>query len=145
MPKITDLPTRIFDGTESFPCSIGGTTYQTVIAETGTFTVSLSGCSSPVTGTASWVKIGSVVNLYLPQLLGTSNSTSAVLSGIPTAIQPLSESFVPVSCVDGNTGKLAMIQAQAQATWAVFLPDLSNWVNSAQKGIRGTTLTYKVT
>lgn len=54
----------------------------------GTFTVTLDGVTTVVTGTAYYVKRGNMVTVTLPALSGTSNIDAAGLSGFPAAILP---------------------------------------------------------
>ncbi len=56
--------------------------------DTGTFTITYTGLSGTVTGTASWVRIGKLVMLTLPAGSGTSNAMSFTATGLPSAIQP---------------------------------------------------------
>ena len=52
-----------------------------------TFTITATGFSGTVNGTASYVKVGALVSLWLPTLSGTSNAGTMTLTGIPAAIQ----------------------------------------------------------
>jgi hypothetical protein len=54
----------------------------------GTFTATLTGCTTSPTGTATWYRAGNIVTLVLPAVTGTSNSTSCTMTGLPSAIQP---------------------------------------------------------
>lgn len=49
----------------------------------GNFTVTLTGVTATVTGTAYWVKTGRIVVLTLPTLTGTSNATYKAYTGLP--------------------------------------------------------------
>ncbi len=51
--------------------------------DTGTFTITYTGFTATVTGTASWVRIGKLVMLTLPAGSGTSNATSFTATGLP--------------------------------------------------------------
>lgn len=54
--------------------------------DTGTFTATLTGCTTAPTGTARWAKIGNLVLLQLPAITGTSNSTGCTFTGVPSEI-----------------------------------------------------------
>lgn len=56
--------------------------------DTGSFTITFTGMSSATTGTAVFYKIGKMVQLWIPALLGTSNAVTFTATGLPAAIQP---------------------------------------------------------
>jgi hypothetical protein len=61
----------------------------TLSVASGSFTATLSGMSSATTGTMNYQVVGNIVSLWLvSSILGTSNSTSMALSGMPVAIRP---------------------------------------------------------
>ena len=92
---------------------------------TGTFTVTLTGMSPAVTGTASYVIIGNTITLYLPTLTGTSNAAGKGLSGIPALIRPTTgqQWFVTVvdSTLTSNVGRLT-IGTDGTATLYIVTP-----------------------
>lgn len=56
----------------------------------GAFTGSLTGFASPLAPSMSWAKVGNIVVLLaLVGAIGTSNSTSMSLTGLPSAITPV--------------------------------------------------------
>jgi hypothetical protein len=73
--------------------------------DTGSFTITYTGMTASVTGTAVWVRIGGLVMLYLPAATGTSNSTSFTATGLPAVIQPArSQVAAAYSGGDGAAG-----------------------------------------
>ncbi|MEW6088365.1 MAG: hypothetical protein AB1498_08685 [bacterium] len=74
--------------------------YSTVVLarklSTSTFTATLIGCTSSITGVVKYDRHGKSVTLYLPTILGTSNSTAALLAGLPTHLYPVTQQIVPV-------------------------------------------------
>lgn len=76
----------------------------------GTFTMGLTGILSDVTPTAEakYIIQGRVVHLYIPVLLGTSNSNAKYLTNIPAAIRPTSQgagqTFFPLLIRDNASG-----------------------------------------
>lgn len=62
----------------------------------GTYTATLTGVTTSVTGTARFVRDGSGVTLYLPVLVGTSNATSATITGLPPALRPARVQFMTI-------------------------------------------------
>jgi hypothetical protein len=59
----------------------------------GTFTVTATGFTASITGTARWVKNGKAITLFIPTLTGTSNATTMTLTGLPASIQPTQTFF----------------------------------------------------
>ena len=57
--------------------------------EEGTFTATGTGFTTSITSTARYTRIGKSVTLNVPQLVGTSNSTSFTITGTPSFIVPL--------------------------------------------------------
>jgi hypothetical protein len=56
--------------------------------DTGTFTGTLTGCTTAPTATCYWARVGKLVLLYIPVLTATSNSTACTITGLPAEIQP---------------------------------------------------------
>lgn len=56
---------------------------------TGSFTGTLTGCTTSPTATINWARVGNLVTLYFPaQLVGTSNSGAMSITGLPAALSP---------------------------------------------------------
>lgn len=71
--------------------SITGTTLDanvTLTSTTGSFTGTLTGVDSVVSGSVKWSKNGNVVTLEFPTLSGTSNSTVHTVTGAPVDVRP---------------------------------------------------------
>lgn len=79
---------------------LGGTSLNTYTE--GTFTATLTGVTTTVTGTARYVVVGKQVTLYLPSLYGTSNTTACTITGLPAAIWPARTTHMAVSVVRDN-------------------------------------------
>lgn len=73
--------------------------------EEATFTATLTGVTAGVTGTARYVRIGKAVTLFLPSLVGTSNTTACTITGAPANILPARSKRIVVPEVrdNGNT------------------------------------------
>ena len=109
--------------------------------DTGTFTITYTGFSSAVTGTASWARIGKLVVLTLPAGSGTSNATSLTATGLPAAIQPatantmgalpgnvVQDSGAYVNCAYTiNAGTITFFNGATESTTA-------NWHATGTKG-----------
>lgn len=60
-----------------------------------TFTMGVTGLTTSPTATAEYQLIGRQVQMTIPALSGTSNSTAFTLTGVPAAIRPGSAKNVP--------------------------------------------------
>lgn len=58
--------------------------------EAGSFTATLTGCTTSPTQTVQYFRVGSIVllNMSAGNLLGTSNTTACTFTGLPAALQP---------------------------------------------------------
>jgi hypothetical protein len=77
----TDLPTITCNGVTLFA--------------NGSFTATLSDMTATTTGTVYYVRVGKMITLYVgvSNILGTSNDNSMVLTGIPSTMYPVNNSF----------------------------------------------------
>ncbi len=76
-----------------------------------TFTMGATGLTTSPTATAEYQRIGNQVQLSIPALSGTSNSTGFTLTGIPTGARPSVARNVPAVQVTNGA-----IQALGSAT-----------------------------
>jgi hypothetical protein len=137
-PKLNNDATTFLNGQGAYTAA--------VIESTGTFTITATGMTTTVTGTARWVKQGSVVNLYFPTLSGTSNATSFTLTGLPAGIQPTREAYGATVVVDNGTGDTGYCHLQAgSGTIEMLVRSGSNvWTNSGTKTVGATYLSYNL-
>lgn len=64
--------------------------------DSGSFLDTLTGVDAVVTGTIKYYKNGNCVSLLIPAQTGTSNTTAATLTTLPTAIRPATAQLVSV-------------------------------------------------
>ena len=121
----------------------------------GSFTGTITGCTTSPTGTINWVKSGHMVSLYVTSnISGTSNSTTLTLTGLPSALRPThtTECYVPPYMYDAgqiNQAGYALVSSAGVITF-VRLFDFSTtgafglgFTASGLKGlIGGLTITY---
>ena len=77
---------------------------ETFDYNSGTFTMTMTGMSASVTGTAEWYRYGDFVHLHIPLLTGTANATGCTLTGsYPAEIKPTSGSnaILPYIALNG--------------------------------------------
>lgn len=112
----------------------------------GTTTVTLSGITTVVTGTAKWTRIGNKVTLRLPALSGTSNTGSCAMTGLPAFITPSTNQSFWAHVRDNGVSSFG--QAIVASTGQVDFyhnAGFSAWTSSGTKSIPYEfTITYIV-
>jgi hypothetical protein len=115
----------------------------------GTFTITYTGMTGSVTGTAVWARIGSLVMLYLPAATGTSNAATFTATGLPTAIQPARTQVAAafsggttagLGCFENNnavtSASVTMNAGSGTITFGLIGPGGSGgWSNGNTKGV----------
>lgn len=111
----------------------------------GSFTATLTGCTTSPTGTASWeIGLGGCsVTVALPEITATSNSTSATISGLPENIWPAAAQTVLVRTVDNGSIAVAAARVGTSGTIDLYRDSAeSSFTAVGTKGIKATTVTY---
>jgi hypothetical protein len=110
--------------------------------DTAYFTATLTGVSGTVQATASYVRVGSMVTVFIPQLTGTSTSTSCAISGLPASISPPTASVLGTLPIVDNTSSYAVgVWTIAATSTNIVLGNglnsssFTNWTDSGTKGI----------
>lgn len=136
-------------------------TYFVLVSEdaaSGSFTGTLTGCTTSPTATINWYRTGNLVTLYFTSnLQATSNSTSMTVTGIPASLRPTTSvrAFCAPDFVDNGQSSImpyALINSSGVAT---FIPlfnffsaatfDDASWTTSGTKGVAGgASLTYPI-
>jgi hypothetical protein len=109
------------------------------------FTVTLTGVSGTVTGTAYAQLLGGrVVVLELPSLTGTSNTTAATITGIPSGWRPArAVGGQPAVVYDNSSPQTGgALNIGTSGTITLYFNGLSSFTGSGTKGIDGLTVTY---
>ncbi|HEY4354891.1 MAG TPA: hypothetical protein VGN16_04015 [Acidobacteriaceae bacterium] len=114
----------------------------------GSFTVTLTGVSgAAVTGTARWTKDGRAVQLVLPALSGTSNSTVKTYTGLPAALVPAFNVYAVTTGVNNSGAAQEVISISIAATGNVIsfarLTSDGLWTASGVCSVSGGTLNYQ--
>jgi len=111
----------------------------------GTYTGTLTGCTTSPTGTLRYEKVGNIVTLYIPQILGTSNATNAEITGMPTAILPTRQQIVFARVRDNGTDQLGLhvVTAGGDLSMGVGAPG-NSFTATGSKGAQAHTITYSL-
>jgi trimeric autotransporter adhesin len=116
--------------------------------ETGTYTGTLTGCTTSPTVTVRWTRVGNIVTITIPAISATSNlSTCTITGALPAGISPSTTKYVPVAnfqnagTVDG-TACAAISAGSAVITFARG-GSAASWTTSGIKGFSSTgSFTY---
>lgn len=108
--------------------------------DTGTFTVTLTGCTTAPTGTATWARVGKLVTLVLPAISATSNANTFTLTGLPSEIQPTATTQytqIPHALNNSTLQTNTSVQVSAGSGTITFdtLPNGGGWITSGTKGL----------
>lgn len=117
------------------------------VVSSGSFTATLSGCTTSPTGTVTWSMNGDVVTLQIPEITGVSNSSAASLSGMPDTLKPATlqtdegptinnGTYGPGLIQVANTGVIVLCASMNPAS-------TSGFTTSGTKGVGSTTITYR--
>lgn len=144
-----DTNTGFFrDTADQIGIALGGVTAGQIAQ--GSFTAGVTGLTTSPTATATWQRIGKMVFLSVPQISGTSNSTSFTLTNIPAAIQPSIgyDQEIPIGTAQDNGVEVvapAMRISNASSSFS-FLRNASagGWTASGTKLFRNMTIAYKL-
>jgi hypothetical protein len=112
---------------------------------TGSFQVSLTGCTTVPTGSVRWQRAttSGPVTLQFPLLSGTSNLASSSLTGLPASLWPTSQQAVPVRVYDNGTLAQAIALVNADGSIELYKSVSSNtFTTSGTKGIALSCVTY---
>jgi hypothetical protein len=114
--------------------------------ESGSFTATLSGFTTTVTGACQWKRSGSKIALLVPSAItGTSNATSMNMTGMPSSIK-MATTRVRALCVVKDNGAdvlgLASVQLTADSNSISFGVGAAagNFTNSGTKGLSAGTM-----
>ena len=130
--------------------TFGGTALSNY--DEGTFTLTSTGGDFSIsqTGTARYTRVGKIVMLYLPELYGTSTSTTFSATGLPAALNPSRIQNFPLPVITDNSAVAlgaAYISLAVSGTISFFRGTAGTWTGSNLKGSGsggsiGTTITY---
>lgn len=123
--------------------------------ETGTFTGTLTGCTTAPTATFNYSRVGSTVTIDCSAgLTATSNTVACTVTGLPAALTPARTQIIAISQLTDNTATPNMGSVQVSGTTLTLA--LGNVVganlrpgvftNSGTKGVTaGLCFTYNLT
>lgn len=117
---------------------------QTEVASTAVLT--LTGCTTTPTGTARFVRQGKAVTAYLPAISGTSNTTAATLTGLPSELYPARDQTVVCLTRDATAGLKVATATVGTAGVITLFTDAAGgaFANTGTKGVLLQTLAWSL-
>lgn len=111
----------------------------------GSFVGVASGFVESISETVDW-QTGSAQNavtLRLPGIVGTSNTTDLVVSGLPTNLYPMTDQTVLYRVIDNGTPSIGLMSIETSGRIS-FFKDISaaSFTASGTKAATSMTITY---
>jgi len=113
---------------------------------TGSYTGSLTGCTTTPTGAFRWTLInGDTVVLVIPPISGTSNTTAATITGMPAEIRPAATRNVIGVTTNNGADNVSLVSIASSGVMTLFNVLSSTFTASGTKGVGiASTITYKI-
>lgn len=107
---------------------------------------SLTGCTDVPSGGGTASREGNIVVLSITNgIQGTSNATTATLTGLPADLAPVSARGIPFHVIVGSTLKYGYALIGSDGVITLYSDaNLSVWPSSGDKGITTQTITYNI-
>ncbi len=119
--------------------------------ETGSFTGTLTGCTTSPTTTCNWSRNGNSVTLEIGAVSAISNAVTCTITGLPAAIQPVRSQQIKVAAFTDNTTTVSDVNLSVTAGSNI----ITHWKGGSTGGFTaagtkgynsaGTTVTYNLT
>ena len=116
----------------------------TSILPNGSFTGSLTGCTTVPTGTVEYSRRGDLVVLEIPAISATSNTTAATITGMPTVIKPAAAQTVVGITQDNGTTAFGKIIVETNGTLTLHVAQSATFTGSGTKGVGACTVAYRL-
>lgn len=136
LKRPTNTPTTVINS------RFGGSTYAS--GENGSFTGTLTGCTTSPTASISYTIQGRTVTLNLAALTATSNSTAATITGLPAVLWPLTDRTVLAFVSDNGVKKVSPVTIST--TGVIALTNNGDvFTDAGTKGVQSPcTVTYEI-
>jgi len=118
--------------------------------EEGTYTATLTGCTTIPTQTISYVRNGKAVSIRMNALVGTSNTTACTITGMPSHIWPATFGSPTIQDVrDNSLQHIGVIIISNAGVWSpsfynAITTQTTTFTNAGTKGIGQLDLTYSM-
>ena len=116
--------------------------------EEGTYTATLTGCTTSPTQTVSYVKNGKSVVLRMSTLSATSNTTACTITGMPSHLWPATGSNICVeSVMDNSLEHPGLVAISAAGVWLLYFysaltTQTNTFTNVGTKGVGNLDMAF---
>lgn len=108
------------------------------VQKSGTFTGTLTGCTTSPTATFGYVLDGNHVTIRMPGLTATSNASTCTVTGLPAEIVPINNQNFTIPITDNGTNALGIVQFNSDGKLHLFKDiNASGFTSSGTKGLSG--------
>lgn len=109
------------------------------------FDTTLLGCTTVPSGTARYTMSAGIVCLTLPGLSATSDSITAVMTGLPDEITPEHDQYCLARIIDSGVTAVGLVQIGSD-TGITLYKDLNagSFATSGVKGLNGSIVVYSL-
>lgn len=120
--------------------------FPAVTNENGSFTATLTGCTTSPTATVFYRRSGPIVTLNMDvNLTATSNTTACTLTGMSAALAPAKSQRAALILEDNGAFQAGSVTISAGVTTLSLLKgDSSAFTNSGTKGVASFTISYSL-
>lgn len=109
------------------------------------FTGTLTGCTTSPTGTLQYTRNNNIITLRIPTITGTSNATTATITGVPINARPAAQQICYIRVTDNGVTQDGMALIGIDGTITLWVgAGLNAFTNAGTKGVADTTISYKV-
>lgn len=112
------------------------------IGSSGSYTVSLTGCTTVPASSVRYRKYNDTVVLDIPSITGTSNTTAATLTGMPTAIRPSATRSCVGVITDNSGNNFGRFEIDSGGVITLRNGASAVFTSSGTKGAQTCTITY---
>lgn len=109
-----------------------------------TATLTLTGCTTSPTGTLTYKVHDDWAHATLPQILATSNTTAATLTGIPAAIRPAANRVCVGTTQDNGVNAVSLLRVDTGGTITLFFGVTATFTGSGTKGIGDCEISWRI-
>jgi hypothetical protein len=132
----TSLPTAFYVAALNNLLLIG---YQ----ERGSFTGTLTGCTTSPTVSVAYSAEDDIVVLTIPGVTATSNTTACTVTGMPAGIRPAAAQNCMGFTTDSGTTAAGRIIVETSGTLTLHVGISATFTNSGTKGLQSIVITYR--
>jgi hypothetical protein len=104
--------------------------------EENNWTAALTGVNPAVTATARYTRLGKLVTIFIPHLVGSSNANTCTITGLPATLKPSRDwSFLPRVMDNGSIGSGTGLVIQVNGVIQLYTGGATVFTAAGNKGL----------